>query len=54
MDIEFIYLDTMEALRPKLTTHKTFVEAARAVEERFETGSIEQDGRLPSSFCSFK
>ena len=44
MDIEFIYLDTMEALRPKLTIHKTFVEAARAVDEKFEANGTELNG----------
>lgn len=43
MDIEFIYLDTMEALRPKLVLHRTFIDAARAVDERFEAGTSEPD-----------
>lgn len=44
MDIEFIYLDTMEALRSKLPLHRTFADAARAVEERFEAGQNGHDG----------
>jgi len=43
MDIEFIYLDTMENLRPKLEIHKTFADAAKAIDERFEAKSREPE-----------
>jgi hypothetical protein len=45
MDIEFIYLDTMENLRPKLKIYRTFTDAAKAIDERFESIANEPDGK---------
>ena len=51
MDIEFVYLDTMENLRPKIVIHKTFLDAARGVEERFESETNEQEGKSVFHIC---
>lgn len=49
MDVGFMYADTMEQLRPKMTLYKTFPEAAVAVDEMM--ASVSKEGKL-SSFPS--
>jgi regulator of nonsense transcripts 2 len=44
MDVDFVYLDTLEALRPKLVIHRTFADAGKAVDDRFESLANEADG----------
>ena len=43
-DVGFMYADTMEQLRPKMTLYKTFPEAAVAVDEMM--ASVSKEGKL--------
>lgn len=44
MDVGFMYADTMEQLRPKMTLYKTFPEAASAVDEMM--AAVAREGEL--------